>query len=541
MSSHTKNLAIYLRISTEKQSKNTSKETQLKVINEYISNNNIKIDKQFIYEDKQSASRRPKGSSIDDERISTRKGLNDLIFDARLKKFDTVMVYSHDRFTRNVQEAFLLKFLFDKLNIEVIYCRPGEDTNSENKKINDFFESLLNNLSQLESNMIGSRARLGNSYNIKNNYWAGGPPPYGYALQKIYPGSRKSILKICYSEARIVMEIFNLYLQGFSPQKIADIIKDRYKDNTDRKWTKNTIVSIVKNEDYTGVMVWDKKGGVRNPVKHQNPIRSKKFEQNVIIEDELWKQIEKVRSIHRDNPKYFSSRFLLKGFLICGKCKKPMGAKNNGAGKSSVYYCMKEKAPSKDSMKKKGIWEASIKADFIENKVINELGLLLSSLIMKEEYFNSFYERYEAEFFSRKAMYKKQINELSDQIEENSTYILNCLGEIANIDSNLSPTNKEQYEKGLDFIESLQELHSYLCINNKVLSARKEEAEKRLSEPIKSRETIKDFLLEKNNVFENIEKSIEDKEAYRRNLKMLMYDLIDKIVVSDDNVEIILK
>lgn len=501
-------------------------------INRYIEEHKIIVNKRYIYEDKYSASRKPRSSNIDDEKPFTRRGLNDLINDAKLKKFDTVMVYSHDRLTRNVQESLLLKFFFDKLKIKVIYCKPGEHLDTESEKLNIFFGNLLSNLSALESNMIGSRTKLGNEHNIKNGFWAGGPAPYGYKLEKVYSNKRKSILKISYSEARIVRDIFNKYIQGLSPSKIAEYIKNNYRDNTDRKWTKNSIISILNNKDYTGVMVWDKKGGARNPVKHKKNITSPEYKENIIIEKEVWEQVEKIRALQKNQPKFFSTQFLLNGYLACGKCGKIMRTKNNGGSKGRVYYCIKEKDK----------WELCIKAELIEHMVIESLGKHLTLMLSSDDNFNMFYEKYTSDFNSRKVMYEKATVELQTQISENDTYLGECESEIKNLTENLTFGEKSEYETSLNFIESLKELYSYMKINKTILLQRKDELIEKTKTDIINKETLKKFILEKKNLLDSIKIKMDDKEIYRRSLRLLLYELVDKIIYNENrSIDIIIK
>jgi DNA invertase Pin-like site-specific DNA recombinase len=238
---HQRNAAIYTRVSTKDQSINTSLASQLKIIIDYCKSNSITYDENYIYTDEDSAFRNPKITNINDINLISRPGLNKLILAARLGKFDTVVVYSHDRLTRNVQEYFLLKYLFNNLKIQIIYCRPGEDIDTKNADMNNFFDTLLNSLAQLESSIISSRVKLGCEYNVKTNYWAGGPPPYGYRLQKVSSRSRKSTLEIQPHEAIIVREIFDYYILGYTPKDISSIIKTKYPYNSDRLWTINTI------------------------------------------------------------------------------------------------------------------------------------------------------------------------------------------------------------------------------------------------------------------------------------------------------------
>lgn len=378
--------------------------------------------------------------------------------------------------------------------------------------------------------MIGSRSRLGNEYNINNGYWAGGPPPYGYKLKKISAKSKKSILSISYFEANIVQDIFKKYIQGLSPEKIAEYIKNEYKNNTDRKWTKNSIISILKNEDYTGIMVWDKKGGARNPIKHKKVIKSRQNKNNIIIEQDIWELSKKIRGIQLKEHKFFSTPFLLKGYLVCGKCGNVMKTKNNGRGKGRVYYCYG----------KEGKLETRLNADFIENKIIEVLGTQLTSTLGSDENLDSFYKKYTTQLNNKKVINEKASAELQEQISENNEYILKCEIQLNEFDENLT-YSEDKYDINDNFINSLEELHSYLKINESVLNNKKEEVDKKIQSVILSKETLKNFLLEKKNLLDTIKIKAQDKEIYKRSLKLLLYDLVDKIIYNNENIDIMIK
>jgi site-specific DNA recombinase len=518
-----RNVAIYLRVSTGRQNANTSKETQLLAINNYISQNKVNIGKMFTYEDKDSAYRNPKSSNIEDETISSRPGLNELLIDAKLKKFDCIIVYSHDRLTRNVHESLLLKFLFERLKIKVIYCKAGEQLDTESEKINLFFDSLLNNLAQLESSLISSRVKPSNEYNIKNNYWAGGPPPFGYKL--VQQTKRKSVLSPVYTEVRIVKEIFDLYIKGYIPKEIAEIIREKYGNTYNRKWTVNTIKGILSNKDYTGVMVWDKKGGAKNPVKHSNPITSSQVKSNIIVDEEVWNRAERIRSIQKDNHKIISTPFILNGLLVCGNCGKILKGKNNGEKKGRVYYCLKEK----------GIWDICVDAESIEETVITQVKEHFKYIFEKDETFNQFYEKYIRQFENRKKHFSLEISELEQQIKENEGYITECNNEIIKISSE---SDAVEGSKEKVFLESLHEFQTYLSINKNVLKSRLDEVNRLHEATVVGKNELKKFWISQNNYLEIIKKQIDNPELYRRSLRILLLDIIDKITVIECGKEI---
>lgn len=526
-----KGVAAYLRVSTEKQDSNTSKQTQLNLIKQKIVEKNLTNRELIIYTDTESASKKPKSENIDSDNIFYRNGLNQLIFDARLGKFDTLIVYSHDRLTRNVYESLMLKYIFRKLNITVIYCRAGEDLNSENQKINDFFENLLNNIAQLESNLIGARVKLANEYKIKNNLWAGGPPPYGYKLSKIQNGSlTKSKLEISYAEAQIVKEIFEYYIHGISPKEIANKIKQKYPQNQDRKWTVNTIKSILSNEDYLGYIVWNKKGGARNPVKYNNPIRSNLNSQNTIIPQEKWHEAIKIKQILKENPKSISTPFLLKDILVCKDCKEKLKAKNNGKNKPRAYYCSKIK----------GKWEFCIDAELIESSVLSKIAEDFNNLIKDEHIFNKFYDAYANSFRENLDFLSKEKEELREQLNDIELSLLKCDESIRELSLNLPQDDIPQHDEQKIFIESLYELKTYLTLHKQDILSKLNYVESNLSENILDKETLKIQIL---NLFNRFQSAHKDTKANQNKyFRILLFDILYKVYINHKKeVEIVYK
>lgn len=277
-------------------------------------------------------------------------------------------------------------------------------------------------------------------------------------------------------------------------------------------------------------MVWDKKGGARNPTKHKKVITSSVNENNIIIDQEIWDLCEKIRDIQQKQPKFFSTPFLLKGYLICGKCGNVMKTKNNGRSKGRVYYYSGEK----------GRWETCLNAETIENKVIEVLGTQLTSYLESDDNFQTFYEKYLAQLNNIKSTNEKASAELQEQINENDEYLLKCESQLNELKETLT-YSEDKYDINDDFINSLEELHSYLKINESTLKKKKEDVDKKIQAVILSNETLKKFLLEKKNLLDTIKLKSEDKEMYKRSLKLLLYDLVDKIIYNNESIDIILK
>jgi site-specific DNA recombinase len=116
----TKKVAIYARVSSEKQDIDLSISAQLKALREYSSRNNHIVTKEYIDEAES-------GRSID------RPGFKEMISAARQKPapFEAILVWKLSRFARNREDSIIYKSLLRKHGIQVISINePLEDTPS---------------------------------------------------------------------------------------------------------------------------------------------------------------------------------------------------------------------------------------------------------------------------------------------------------------------------------------------------------------------------------------------------------------------------
>jgi len=532
-----KNVAIYLRVSTKDQENNTSLTNQLKIAKKFCEQNDLIYSDDLIYKDTSSASPNSKSKNLIETYSTSRPEFNRLLSDALQGKFSTVVVYSHDRLSRNIYESMTLKTYLERLKIDIRYCKSGEQFDSKNEAMNNFFENLLNNIAEFESTLIGKRVKLGNQYNVQHNYWPGGPTPYGYSLINLPNTKRKSILIVKNFEAKLVEEIFELYALGNSPEFIATIIKDKYKDETTRKWTKNSIISILNNEIYNGTIVWNKKGGARNPRKNPKDlvIKSNKIKSIQIISDDLWNTVQKIKEKVTHNSKILSTPFILKDLLICSNCGKYLDNKNYGYKKGRVYFCKCNNSEK---------WEYSIKANLIEKEVFNKLKTLIYTLLKEESNFQNFYTSYHERLFKKKQQYESSKVELEKELSEISETLLKCaeIIEESNLISTPSTTNERKSKLVLN--ESIGEFQSYLALRKSNIEKRLAKEKALLTSLIPTKDMIRETLLKNHNLLDAISKE-NNNDVYNNTLRLLVLDFIDCISINKNadnyNIEIIIK
>lgn len=227
----------YIRVSTEEQVKHgQGLEIQEKDIEQYCKQHKINLVKVFA----------DKGISGAND-INKRKGLYDLLEYCRDNKVNRVIVQKMDRLARDV---FIQLWIEKELKItdaEVISV--SEDNLNGNDYMTNAMRQMVGVFAELEKNRIAERLLSGRRNKAEaKGLKASGNCPVGYKYK-----SKK--VAIDPQETEIVKEIFSLYLNGLSLQKIADKLnQEGIMTKRGNKWSKQAIQKVLKNDFYTGTV-----------------------------------------------------------------------------------------------------------------------------------------------------------------------------------------------------------------------------------------------------------------------------------------------
>lgn len=310
--------AVYSRVSTEDQAREgTSLETQRECLVKYANDHGWEIyypAKDKIYEDDGYS-----GSSLD------RPALKRLLADAKLKKFQAILVYKIDRFARNNRILLNLIEEFSGMDIGFVSATESFDTVSASGKM---ALSMLGTVAQFERDRIIERVFPGMIKGVQKGNWQGSRyVPYGYRYDK-----EKKLLIVIPEEADIVKLIYTMYLAEQSTTQIAGYLyKKGYKTRSGGRFQSKLVCDILKNQLYLGKLVWNKS----HYEKKQKTLHGLKYIKNdpskVIIAqgrheriicqedfDAVQKRLEQSR---KGNVRKMNSReYVLTGILYCAKC-----------------------------------------------------------------------------------------------------------------------------------------------------------------------------------------------------------------------------
>src|SRR3989338_2569583 len=182
-----------------------------------------------------------------------RPAMQRLLFDARNKHFDLVLVYKQDRLSRKLKDLLALLEEFDSLGIGYKSATEPFDTTSSAGKM---AIQMLGSCAEFERNLLVERVFPGMVMGVKSGHWQGARyAPYGYRYNK---DSKK--LEVHPEEAKIVKEIFAMYQGGKSTSQISGhYYALGIPSRQGGKFYNKFISTILKSKVYLGTIVWNRR------------------------------------------------------------------------------------------------------------------------------------------------------------------------------------------------------------------------------------------------------------------------------------------
>ena len=230
-----KKTAIYIRVSTDAQAEEGySIDAQKEQLTAYCvakgwKNYELYIDGGWS------------GSNID------RPEMQRMIEDIKEEKLERCLVYKLDRLSRSQKDVlYIIEDLFMPHGVDFISLTESLDTGTPMGRA---MIGILAAFAQLERENIRMRTRMGMKERVKEGYWmGGGRVPYGYDYD-----SKQGIL-VPNKDAEKVRLIYKLYIDGQSPQKIANTLGLKYERLVMQILQRKSNIGIIQynNEEYKG-------------------------------------------------------------------------------------------------------------------------------------------------------------------------------------------------------------------------------------------------------------------------------------------------
>ncbi|MDC1068693.1 recombinase family protein, partial [Candidatus Kapabacteria bacterium] len=268
------------------------------------------------------------GKSSAKDTLANRPVMNNL-----LKQMDHGIVkhlyaFNTDRISRNQTTWFLIRQKMVKNSVKLYTPKGVHDTQDG---LENMVLGILSEISQYDNSLRSQRSRLGKLEKVKQNYWRGGLPTFGYTLES--DGTANKLVKHPV-ESKWVNHIFTQYVNGVS---LVDVKQELESNNIPTRrgnpnWSLGSLQTIIRNKNYIGIDTYtDGKTGE----KITNVIPA-------LISIELYEKATQVRSGKLSKRRQFNKMkhsYLLRDFLTCGGCSTPMTGRIKKVNDEQFYYC----------------------------------------------------------------------------------------------------------------------------------------------------------------------------------------------------------
>lgn len=283
-----------------------------------------------------------------------RPAIQELISDAMAGRLNAVVVFKLDRLSRSQKDTlYLIEDVFLPNEVDFVSISEALDTSTPFGRA---MIGILSVFAQLERENIYLRTRIGMKGRVSAGYWrGGGNVPFGYDYDR-----EKKIL-VPNADSPKIQQIFDLYIKGYSCQKIADM----FGLNNELR-----VRNILKRHTYCGFINYK---GEEYPALHEPLISEETF---LVAAAEMDRRSRGSLVASGKN-----SYHLLTGLVYCGDCGARMRYMKWGKPFKLVCYSHVSK---EHMIKDRDCPNMGFVAADIEELVINKLLGIGSSVPLEE-------------------------------------------------------------------------------------------------------------------------------------------------------------
>ncbi len=391
--------------------------------------------------------------------------------------WDIVLVYAIDRFGRNSIEIALNKQKLKKNNKRLISATQRTSENLDGTKNLDgiLLENMYIGLAEYYSAELSQKIRRGLHESRLKGLYCGGTPPYGY----------KVIDKKIYineEQAQVVRYIFQEYLNG---KYVREIIEDLTEKGILYKgvpFVYQSVCHILHLEKYTGI------------ARYTDGVFDNLYPQ--IVDKNVFDAVQTLLERNKIGSHSKTVDLLLKGKLVCGYCGYNLQGDSSLSKEGKTHYYYKCAGRKKHKICNKKV----LNKDKIEKFVID----VTSKIFANEENLSIIADKV-FELHNKRMKDRSVLNLLKQQLSETETALKNIMKAVEQ--GIITKTTKSRIEE----LEKQQQM-----LNDKIIIEQHKENAKL------KKDDIKQYL----------------RHAIKKEPRLMLYHLIQKIVAYDDKLEI---
>ena len=329
-------IAIYARVSSERQEKEHTIGSQLEALRNYAAHNGMEIVEEFTDEGYS-------GTRLDRPALDRMRDL------AERRGFEVLLSYCTDRLARKfVLQALILEEM-ERFGVKTIFLEGG----AADDPLSKLMHQITGAVAEFERTKIVERNRRGKLYRARCGEVITWRAPFGYVRIPRRDGVAPHV-EIDENKAVVVRRIFNLYAkQGWTVRQIAKqlTLQGTPAPGGGREWNFYTVDRILHNEAYVGTLYYNRHNcaAMEGTHGHKRPSC-----QRILRPKEEWIPISippliDLETFHqagirvKDNQR-FSPRnlqedaYLLRRLVRCGHCGLSCRVSSNTANPNCSHY-----------------------------------------------------------------------------------------------------------------------------------------------------------------------------------------------------------
>ena len=367
-------VAAYARVSTDEEEQLSSYEAQVDYYTRYIQSN---PEWTFVevYADE----------GLSGTNTRKRRNFNRMIDDALAGKIDRIVTKSVSRFARNTVDTLTTIRKLKENGVGVTFEKENIDTLDSKGEL---LITIMSSLAQEESRSISENVTWGWRKRISD-----GKVSVAYSHFLGYEKGEDGSMQVVESEAKIVRQIYGMFLDGQTPSSIASFLtKQRVPTPAGKeKWQSSTVKSILTNEKYKGDALLQKTFTVdflsKKAKINEGEVPQYYVEKShpAIVSAEVFDLTQYEMRRRARKGRHTSAASVFSDKLVCGECGAVYGSKvwhSTDAYRTMIWRCNEKYAVKGQPCPSPHLRNEEIQNAFVQavNRVIERKDEVLSAL-----------------------------------------------------------------------------------------------------------------------------------------------------------------
>lgn len=332
-------VALYARVSSPRQEKEETIESQLEQLLTYAEQMKCEIPPQLQFIDK----------AITGDYLA-RPGLDRLRDVAAAGAFQVLLCQHVDRLARNLGAQCVVLNELERAGVEVIFLNQPDLGNGPQAKL---LLNIQGAFAEYERVLIQERMRRGRLYRLRHGQSVPIQAPYGYRFQPAAQAQASAWIVVA-EEAAVVQQVFAWYNEGqLSLGQLAQQLNGQCTPSPEGKaWYGSTLGRLLRQPAYKGTVYYSRRQADYSGIgqrrrQGQGVLRFPRYTPRPaeewiaisvppLVDEVTWQGVQERLEMNARFARRNSHRpYLLRGLLVCGTCGHTLqGRRQRGV----VYY-----------------------------------------------------------------------------------------------------------------------------------------------------------------------------------------------------------